>query len=65
MRINRLRNIEMAKRNAERLKNPASFPSVPKGDLWAVELCIGYARNGFAFFMIPYILKLYDTSILA
>ncbi|QGA13532.1 hypothetical protein EYB26_001182 [Talaromyces marneffei] len=33
MRINRLRNIEMAKRNAERLRNPASFPSVPKGDL--------------------------------
>ena len=32
MRINRLRNIEMAKRNAERLRNPASFPSVPKGD---------------------------------
>ncbi|KAF3405228.1 Acyl-coenzyme A thioesterase 9 [Talaromyces pinophilus] len=33
MRINRLRNIEMTKRNAERLRNPASFPSVPKGDL--------------------------------
>ncbi|RAO64092.1 uncharacterized protein BHQ10_000104 [Talaromyces amestolkiae] len=33
MRINRLRNIDLAKRNAERLRNPASFPSVPKGDL--------------------------------
>ncbi|QKX56308.1 uncharacterized protein TRUGW13939_03409 [Talaromyces rugulosus] len=33
MRINRIRSIDLAKRNAERLKNPASFPSVPKGDL--------------------------------
>ncbi|KAJ5133912.1 hypothetical protein N7526_005277 [Penicillium atrosanguineum] len=33
MRIDRLRNIEMAKRNQERMKNPALFPSVPKRDL--------------------------------
>ncbi|KAJ5787232.1 hypothetical protein N7457_002222 [Penicillium paradoxum] len=32
MRIDRLRNIEMAKRNQERLKNPSLFPSVPSGD---------------------------------
>jgi len=33
MRIDRLRNAEMAKRNRERLKNPTVFPSVPSGDL--------------------------------
>lgn len=33
MRIDRLRNIEQAKRNQERLKNPTLFPSVPKNDL--------------------------------
>ncbi|CAG8930902.1 unnamed protein product [Penicillium salamii] len=32
MRIDRLRNIEMAKRNSERLKNPSLFPSVPSGN---------------------------------
>ncbi|KAJ5542166.1 hypothetical protein N7535_004589 [Penicillium sp. DV-2018c] len=32
MRIDRLRNIEMAKRNQERLKNPSLFPSVPSGN---------------------------------
>ncbi|CAI7651616.1 unnamed protein product [Penicillium bialowiezense] len=31
MRIDRLRNIEMAKRNQERMKNPSLFPSVPTG----------------------------------
>ncbi|KAJ5881806.1 uncharacterized protein N7529_000478 [Penicillium soppii] len=31
MRTDRLRNIEMAKRNQERLKNPSLFPSVPSG----------------------------------
>lgn len=34
MRINRLRERELAKRNAERLRDPALFPSVPKGDIW-------------------------------
>ncbi|OKL58994.1 hypothetical protein UA08_05687 [Talaromyces atroroseus] len=33
MRINRIRNNELAKRNAERLRDPTSLPSVPKGDL--------------------------------
>ncbi|CAI7628704.1 unnamed protein product [Penicillium pancosmium] len=33
MRIDRLRGIEMAKRNQERMKNPSLFPSVPKKDL--------------------------------
>ncbi|KAF2100676.1 DUF1742-domain-containing protein [Rhizodiscina lignyota] len=32
-RVERLRNIEQAKRNRERLKNPSAFPSVPSGDL--------------------------------
>ncbi|KAL1994400.1 hypothetical protein VTN49DRAFT_3069 [Thermomyces lanuginosus] len=33
MRITRQRNIEMARRNAERLKDGSLFPSVPKGDI--------------------------------
>ncbi|KAF2269293.1 DUF1742-domain-containing protein [Lojkania enalia] len=33
MRIDKIRNAEIAKRNRERLKNPANFPSVPSGDL--------------------------------
>ncbi|OCL01774.1 DUF1742-domain-containing protein [Glonium stellatum] len=33
MRLDRIRNAEIAKRNRERLKNPANFPSVPSGDL--------------------------------
>ncbi|KAF2117720.1 VPS4-associated protein 1 [Lophiotrema nucula] len=33
MRIDKLRNAEIAKRNMSRLKNPANFPSVPSGDL--------------------------------
>ncbi|KAJ5191026.1 Protein of unknown function DUF1742 [Penicillium cinerascens] len=33
MRIDRLRNIEMAKRNQDRMKNPALFPSVPNRGL--------------------------------
>ncbi|KAJ9243750.1 hypothetical protein DTO169E5_2379 [Paecilomyces variotii] len=32
MRVDRLRNIELAKRNRERLKDPALFPSVPTGE---------------------------------
>ncbi|KAJ5968601.1 hypothetical protein N7501_004849 [Penicillium viridicatum] len=32
MRIDRLRNIEMAKRNQERLRQPSLFPSVPSGN---------------------------------
>lgn len=31
MRVDRLRNIEVAKRNRERLKDPSLFPSVPSG----------------------------------
>lgn len=31
-RLDRLRNLEVAKRNRERLKNPALFPSVPNGN---------------------------------
>ncbi|KAH6639412.1 VPS4-associated protein 1 [Boeremia exigua] len=30
MRLDKLRNAEIAKRNRERLQNPANFPSVPK-----------------------------------
>jgi hypothetical protein len=30
MRLDKLRNAEVAKRNRERLQNPANFPSVPK-----------------------------------
>ncbi|MCJ1237135.1 hypothetical protein MMC14_005119 [Varicellaria rhodocarpa] len=33
MRLDRIRNAEIAKRNRERLKNPTTFPSVPGGDL--------------------------------
>ncbi|KAF3399895.1 hypothetical protein F1880_008322 [Penicillium rolfsii] len=33
MRIDRLRGIEMAKRNQERMKNPSLFPAVPTKDL--------------------------------
>lgn len=29
MRVDRLRNIEIARRNRERLKDPSFFPSVP------------------------------------
>ncbi|KAF2653388.1 DUF1742-domain-containing protein [Lophiostoma macrostomum CBS 122681] len=32
MRVDRMRNAELAKRNRERLKNPTLFPSVPNGD---------------------------------
>ncbi|KAJ5790517.1 uncharacterized protein N7518_007528 [Penicillium psychrosexuale] len=32
MRIDRLRNIEMTKRNQERLRQPSLFPSVPSGN---------------------------------
>jgi len=33
MRLDRIRNAEITKRNRERLKNPSAFPSVPRGDL--------------------------------
>ncbi|KAI9845372.1 MAG: hypothetical protein M1838_001772 [Thelocarpon superellum] len=33
MRIDRIRNAEIAKRNRERLRNPTTFPSVPNGDI--------------------------------
>ncbi|KAJ5673882.1 hypothetical protein N7462_009321 [Penicillium macrosclerotiorum] len=33
MRIDRLRGIEMAKRNQERMKNPSLFPSVPNREI--------------------------------
>ncbi|PGH16455.1 hypothetical protein AJ79_01786 [Helicocarpus griseus UAMH5409] len=33
MRIDRLRNMEIAKRNRERMKDPGLFPSAPKNDL--------------------------------
>ncbi|OCK75516.1 DUF1742-domain-containing protein [Lepidopterella palustris CBS 459.81] len=33
MRLDRIRNAEIAKRNRERLRNPTNFPSVPSGDL--------------------------------
>ncbi|KAF2462526.1 DUF1742-domain-containing protein [Lindgomyces ingoldianus] len=32
MRVDRIHNAEVAKRNRERLKNPANFPSVPSGN---------------------------------
>jgi hypothetical protein len=32
MRIDRIRNAEIAKRNQQRLKNPAAFPDVPTGN---------------------------------
>ncbi|CAO2658779.1 Nn.00g065020.m01.CDS01 [Neocucurbitaria sp. VM-36] len=32
MRLDKLRNAEIAKRNRERLNNPANFPSVPSGN---------------------------------
>ncbi|KAL7776633.1 hypothetical protein CFE70_007051 [Pyrenophora teres f. teres 0-1] len=32
MRLDKLRNVEIAKRNRERLSNPANFPSVPSGN---------------------------------
>ncbi|KKZ60260.1 hypothetical protein EMCG_05017 [[Emmonsia] crescens] len=33
MRIDRMRNMEIARRNRERMKNPSLFPSAPKTDL--------------------------------
>jgi len=36
MRLDKLRNAEVARRNRERLRNPATFPSVPKNDIWGV-----------------------------
>lgn len=33
MRVDRIRNMELAKRQRERLSNPSSFPAAPKGDL--------------------------------
>jgi hypothetical protein len=32
MRLDKLRNVEIAKRNRERLNNPINFPSVPNGN---------------------------------
>ncbi|KAF2013800.1 DUF1742-domain-containing protein [Aaosphaeria arxii CBS 175.79] len=32
MRIDKIKNAEIAKRNRERMKNPSFFPSVPSGD---------------------------------
>ncbi|KAF2127099.1 DUF1742-domain-containing protein [Dothidotthia symphoricarpi CBS 119687] len=32
MRLDKMRNAEIAKRNRERLNNPANFPSVPSGN---------------------------------
>lgn len=32
MRVTRIQNAAQAKRNAEKLKNPTSFPAVPMGD---------------------------------
>lgn len=34
MRVDRLRNIEIARRNRERLKDPSFFPSVPNKTPW-------------------------------
>jgi hypothetical protein len=33
MRIDRLRNIEVAKRNQQRIKDPNFFPAAPKGEI--------------------------------
>jgi hypothetical protein len=33
MRVDRLRNVELAKKNQQRLRDPNAFPSAPKGDL--------------------------------
>ncbi|OAG38398.1 hypothetical protein AYO21_07381 [Fonsecaea monophora] len=33
MRIDRLRNLEVAKRNQQRMKDPSFFPAAPKGDI--------------------------------
>ena len=33
MRLDRLRNVELSKKNQQRLKDPNVFPSAPKGDL--------------------------------
>jgi hypothetical protein len=33
MRVDRLRNVELAKMNQQRLKDPNALPSPPKGDL--------------------------------
>lgn len=33
MRIDRMRNAEMARRNRQRLQDPSLFPSVPTGGL--------------------------------
>lgn len=32
MRLDKLRNAEVAKRNRDRLNNPTNFPSVPSGN---------------------------------
>ena len=33
MRVDRIRNLELTKRNQQRLKDPTLFPPAPKGDL--------------------------------
>ncbi|EXJ62965.1 hypothetical protein A1O7_03409 [Cladophialophora yegresii CBS 114405] len=33
MRIDRLRNLEIAKRNQQRIKDPSFFPAAPRGDV--------------------------------
>ncbi|KAK5250647.1 hypothetical protein LTS03_000228 [Exophiala xenobiotica] len=33
MRIDRIRNMEIAKRNQQRMKDPTLFPAAPKGDI--------------------------------
>ncbi|KIX10315.1 uncharacterized protein Z518_01397 [Rhinocladiella mackenziei CBS 650.93] len=33
MRLDRLRNLELAKRNQQRMKDPSFFPTAPKGDI--------------------------------
>ena len=39
MRLDRLRNAEISKRNRERLRNPTAFPSVPTGNPWSGFMC--------------------------
>lgn len=33
MRIDRTRNLELAKRNQQRIRDPGFFPAPPKGDI--------------------------------
>lgn len=45
MRLDKLRNAEIAKRNRERLSNPANFPSPPSGNPWSTRIAYQHIQS--------------------